>query len=255
NRAQRIRVAFAELGRELPAYMRLADFVLTREPLPRNRLGKYRRRELVPVFERAERGEAPPPSELSAADRERLSKPRARRLMDYLAARFPDRPIGLDTSLQMELGIDSLSWVDLQLGIERRVGVVLSEAVVAEVDTVRDLLEAVGGAAAADASGAERLAARETGHEVWLAPRGRVAQIAGFCLHALARLVMRLLFRPSVTGLDRIPRSGPVILALNHASDLDPVAVGTALPYPVVRRSWWSADAARVFGSRLGRAL
>src|SRR3546814_14275050 len=59
-------------------------------------------------------------SDLSATDRETLSHPLAGQVWDLLNKRYPQRPFGLDGSLQLDLGIDSLEWVTLSLEIERR---------------------------------------------------------------------------------------------------------------------------------------
>lgn len=46
----------------------------------------------------------------------------------------------------------------------------------------------------------------------------------------MMRWLLRVCFRMEVTGEARIPRTGPVILAANHPSQIDPVALGAALP-------------------------
>lgn len=45
----------------------------------------------------------------------------------------------------------------------------------------------------------------------------------------LSRLVFKLFFRLKIEGADHVPVSGPVILAANHASFLDPVLVGCSI--------------------------
>lgn len=49
---------------------------------------------------------------------------------------------------------------------------------------------------------------------------------------ALVRLFFRLLYRVRVEGRENIPPSGPVIVAVNHVSNLDPPLVGAALDRP-----------------------
>jgi long-chain acyl-CoA synthetase len=252
-----IRVAIGEAGQALPSYMRVADFALTREELPKNPLGKYKRHQLPELFERVERGEARAPQEWSAEDERRLSTRRGQLLMDLLHGRYPDQRLGPDTSLQMDLGIDSLAWVQLTLDLERRLGVSLSEDQIAELSTVGELLEAIEGAeeiSEPKAAGEERLGAPEDRLR-WLEPPGPLARAGGLVLYGLVWVVTRTFLRLRVQRRDKIPESGPLIVAVNHQSDVDPVIVGAALPYRTMRSVWWGAEGQRVFGNSAGRLL
>jgi 1-acyl-sn-glycerol-3-phosphate acyltransferase len=55
----------------------------------------------------------------------------------------PDRPIRLDSSLDHELGFDSLARVELILRIQRAFGIDLPQDTLARAETPRDLLEAI----------------------------------------------------------------------------------------------------------------
>jgi 1-acyl-sn-glycerol-3-phosphate acyltransferase len=70
------------------------------------------------------------------------------------------REVGLDASLERDLGFDSLGRVELVSRLERRFGVRLPEAILGTAETPRDLLAAVGVAAVADdAGGSDRVGA------------------------------------------------------------------------------------------------
>jgi len=61
------------------------------------------------------------------------------------------------------------------------------------------------------------------------APRG--LHRAGYILaRSLLWCSLKLLFRYEVAGAERIPKNGPVILAANHASFLDPIFLGCCTP-------------------------
>lgn len=64
------------------------------------------------------------------------------------------RVVTLDTSLDRDLGLDSLARVELLVRIERSLGVTLPEQIFAEAETPRDLLRAVLGARSTGASAA-----------------------------------------------------------------------------------------------------
>lgn len=53
-------------------------------------------------------------------------------------------------------------------------------------------------------------------------------------LHAVVPPVLRVVWRPRVTGLDNVPLEGPVILASNHLSFVDSVVIPVVAPRPVV---------------------
>src|SRR3546814_7480075 len=75
-----------------------------------------------------------------------------------LRQRYPSRPFDLESSLQLDLGIDSLEWVTLSLEFERRLGLQLDEAETAEVQSVRQLVEAAQRAGGRPAASSESLA-------------------------------------------------------------------------------------------------
>ena len=49
-------------------------------------------------------------------------------------------------------------------------------------------------------------------------------------VHAMIRLSLKLLFGYEVIGVEKIPVSGPVVLAANHASFIDPIFLSCASP-------------------------
>jgi 1-acyl-sn-glycerol-3-phosphate acyltransferase len=52
-------------------------------------------------------------------------------------------------------------------------------------------------------------------------------------LHALVPPLLRLIWRPRVSGADGVPRTGGVILASNHLSFVDSVVIPAVAPRPV----------------------
>lgn len=49
----------------------------------------------------------------------------------------------------------------------------------------------------------------------------------------IARTLFRFYFRWKILGIENVPKSGPVVLACNHVSYVDPPLVGAALTRPV----------------------
>jgi long-chain acyl-CoA synthetase len=172
-------------------------------------------------------------AELSPEDKALLAEPVAAALWDWLKARFPDRGLALDMSPQLDLGIDSLGWVDVTLALEREHGVRLTEQEIGRVVTLRDFLrEAV-------AAGGRPQTAAATAPAKLPQP-GAVERPLQWLLAVLLRLVMRRGFTLTIEGTETLPASGPYLTCPNHASYLDPVAVAAALPPPRLRRTWWA---------------
>ncbi|RJQ49284.1 MAG: hypothetical protein C4528_00820 [Gammaproteobacteria bacterium] len=262
--AAAIREAVNDVSKTLPSYQRVTDFAVTRDPLPRTRLDKLQRHLLPHFFEQAKAGEhrgeaagALPLEKMAAQDRLLLENPVARQVWDGLCARYPERRLTPDTSLRLDLGVDSLGWIELALEIQSHGGVELTEDAIGRIETVRDLLKEAQQAPAA--SGApvsweepEQVLSAEQMR--WLEPPGAALSAVSFTLFLLIRLVFRLLFRLRVEGLERLP-AGQFVLTPNHVSYLDPLVVGAALPWRLVRRTDWGGWTGVMFTNPLMRAF
>ncbi len=69
----------------------------------------------------------------------------------------------------------------------------------------------------------------------------------------------KVVFHLRVEGLHDVPTSGPLIIASNHTSDLDPFMIGAALSFDHMREAYWGADLERAFShpvlGRLARVV
>jgi long-chain acyl-CoA synthetase len=267
NPKDTVRKAVAEV-RGLPSYQRLAEFAVTRETIPRTRLGKPRRHLLPELYERALRGEAGaaperqgpmPLDDMSAEDRALLEDPAARQAWGWLAARYADRRLSPDSDLTVDLGIDSMDWLNISLEMSQRTGVDLTEDAIARVRTVRDLLtELTGGGevvGAARFSLDEPEAALDEEARRWLRPLDPASRGLSLAIYWLNRAAMRLLFRVRCSGLENLPGEGPFVITPNHSSLLDPLALGASLEYWLLRRTYWAGWTGIVFSGPVRRRL
>jgi long-chain acyl-CoA synthetase len=265
-----IRQAVEEGSRRLPSYQRISDYAITRQPLERTQLGKLRRHLLEDRFDRAkkgdeEAGEAVRPiavEEMPKEDRTLLENTAARRVWELLAERYSDRHLTLDTSPQLDLGVDSLGWVDLTLEIAQSTGVELSEEAIGGIYTVRELLGEVAEQASAGGAGVSQALPLEQPEEVlsdeqkrWLRPLGPAGSAAAMGMFALNRAIARKVFDLHVEGIEHLPEEGPFVLASNHISFLDPFAVAAALDYPRLRHTYWAGRAGVAFGNPFTRRV
>jgi long-chain acyl-CoA synthetase len=259
-----IRAAVNEVSKTLPSYQRIFDFAVTRDPLPRTRLDKLKRHLLASCFEQAQALEGRPEAagalaveKMTPSDQALLENPCAQQVWKWLCERYPEQHLTPDTSPRLDLGVDSLGWIEFALEIQRLTGVELSEEAIGRIETVRDLLKEVQEAPAAQVALApwdepEQVLSPE--QRRWLEPLGAFTSVLSFTLFIFIRLIMRLLFRLKVDGLDRLP-AGQFVLAPNHVSYLDPLVVGAALPWRMVRRTDWGGWTGVMFTNPLMRAF
>ncbi|MBA2714174.1 MAG: 1-acyl-sn-glycerol-3-phosphate acyltransferase, partial [Rubrobacteraceae bacterium] len=265
-----IREAVEERSKRLPSYQRLSDYAITREPLEYTQLGKLRRHLLEDRYDRAKEGEegageaeAGPmaPEEMSDEDRELLEDQAAEQVWSLLARRYPDVRLTPDTSPQLDLGVDSMEWVNLTMEIGESAGVELDEEAVNSIDTVRDLLREVAEASESGEvpSGASPLDQPEDvldqDQKRWLEPLGPGRSMVARALFSLNRALMRGLFRLRVEGLENLPERGSFVVAPNHVSYLDSFVVAAALDYRLLRRTYWAGWTGAAFGNPLTRLV
>ncbi len=244
-----IRVALSQAGENLAPYQRLAGYALTREPLPRTRLGKCRRFMLPELYDEAKRGPARRTARREPVKEPRFDDPRDAATWQVLREHCRDQLQGLDDHLALDLGIDSLAWITLSLEIQQKTGVDLSDTDTTRLITVQHLLDAVREAPAATPLSGEEVAAQ------WLRPAKPLYQTFAGLLYGANRMLMRLVFRLKVNGADNLPSSGPFVIACNHVSDLDPLVVAAALPTAIRRQTRWGAALNRLFEGPRWNAL
>lgn len=252
------REAAAERFGELPTYQRIHDVAVARKPLPRTRLGKIRRHLLEDRFQEAVSSvpeETGPVAlaELSGEDRSLLERPVARKVWDHLAGRYRDQRLSPDTSPDLDLGIDSMEWLNLTLEIREKTGVDLEEEDIAEIATVRDLLETVsekaasGGALYTSSPLEDPEGVLSRRQLRWLEPTGVVERGLARGLFAVDRWVAQRAFHLQVRGLEHLPERDAFLLTPNHVSYLDPFVVAAALGFSRLRRMYWAGFAGAAF--------
>lgn len=251
NATELIRFEWENLSQSLPPDARVAGFDVTFEPLPRTASGTLDRDEILKRYQSKSGSPAGDPSPGSPPHLERL-------VATIQSILGPPVIVRADSSLEVDLGLDSIDRVGFLATLERRLGVELPEGVALSAFFVRDLAEAFreardrGAAACPDAPWSSLLEPSEPGPALHalLEPR----PLSALALFAIARIAVRAFLRPRVEGVERLPASGPFIISPNHQSYIDPVAVATVLPLRVYRELFF-VGAAEYFQSRLMRRL
>ena len=271
-----LRAALLEISHTLPSYQRPDQYAVSREALPRTRLGKIRRHLLQRRYGQARRereaGGAPcgpiAPREMSDHDRALLDVPAALQVWKWLARRYPEVRLTPDTSPHLDMGVDSLEWLNLATEIGHHSNVELSEEAIGRIETVRDLLEEVAHPAepGREFKPLDPLrnpeAVLDEASRRWLAPLNPLQKGLAWFLYMLNRAIARGVFRLRIKGLDHLPASGPMVFTPNHVSFLDPFVLAAALPLPLLRRTRFAGLSEVAFSNpffrficRLGKAM
>ncbi|MEA3641640.1 MAG: AMP-binding protein [Lamprobacter sp.] len=266
---QQISDEITAASRDLASTQQIDSLRLDRSPLPRTRLGKLRRPRLAERFEALSAGAetAPEPGlaafdDLAPEDRQLLEDQTAHRVWRWLGERFSDRPITTDADLRLDLGVDSLEWVDLTLDLQQQVGLALDEEAIGRIKRVRDLLQEAMEAEQTAVTGAtliERLQdpeaqLNETERQRLSPPPAPLRWLATL-LHALVRQILRGPFRLQVRGTEQIPTSGACLLTPNHLSAVDPGAILAVLDHARRRTTCWGGATAILFNRPWMRLL
>jgi long-chain acyl-CoA synthetase len=271
---KKIADALSKTAEDLPSYWQLADVALTTRSLPRTRLGKIRRHLLEERYHEAKGGEEQEPrkkplpvEEMSGEDRDLLENAAAKTTWEWLAGRYSDQGLTPDSRLETDLGIDSLEWLTVTVEVGERVGIELDEKAIAELESVRDLLQKV---ATEEHEGDKEFLGEplENARDVlsdqqknWLAAPGWLMSHVRRSLFSINAFIVKHYFDLEVSGLDNLPE-GPCVFSPNHLSSLDPLVLAAVLPREALEKTWWGGWTGIAFGnpfmrvvSRLGNVI
>jgi long-chain acyl-CoA synthetase len=231
NIREEIKFELNRMSVGMPSFMRVTGFSISREPLPRTPLGKLRR------FLIADMISSPPKGKRTEKDegfpRDEISELIMKTLRQFTGK---EDEISRDDNLDLDLGFDSLSRIELTASLEKTFSLKLPENFSAEVQTVRDLTEKI---REQTANGFARESAGKAGWKAILDAEppadislGRSkAVIPVFLMHTFLKLLFRLFFRLKANGLHNLPAAGNFILTPNHTSYLDGFALLLSIPY------------------------
>ena len=264
---ERLRREVRQQSAALPSHHRVGDYAVTMEPLPRTRLGKIKRHKLRDLYAQAKRDggrvlQKGPISieQMAPEDRQLLELNEARTVWEWLPRRFPDTRLTPDTHLHLDLGVDSLEWLNVTLEMREQTGFEFSDEAIGRIETVRDLLREAIEAGTVEGAGEDVLKRLRRPFELldepqrqWLAPQGVGVQAFGKVIVGVTRLVMRRVFGIRVEGVQHLPLHGPMVIVPNHTSFLDPAALIAVLPDSILSRTHWAGWTGVMFRNRFMR--
>ena len=221
------------IGQQLPSYMRMKGFALSREPLPRTPLGKIKRFRL-PELAAGAPGEG---KKKKKAGAEFQSGPGRKVAKALVSVAGRELQVSAGDNLELDLGLDSLKKIELLNALEEEFSFSgerrLPEDLLAGVQTAGELLEKIrafmGAGPQPEAARPQKVEQPESKISFSLAERA-----AGLLVYAFLAAAFKTIFLGRAKGKENIP-SAPFILAPNHSSLLDGFIVAALLPWQAVK--------------------
>jgi len=244
-----IKSKFEDISKSLPGYKHIMGFVVTNRPFPRTVLGKLKRYEIEKIYMADTLKGKPSPGQKSLSpDDEKITRSEAgKKVIDYLRQAFGiKKQILLSSSIEIDLGVDSLGRVELMSAMERTFGIKLPESLIsASIFTVRDLILKIESVMAAEAKEKTEPSDMEPLHleelikkplstefmnKIRLKPT-LLDYILAFIIRGFVYLFFKLFYKLKIEGADKIPREGPYIICVNHVSFFDGFIVSVSVPF------------------------
>ncbi len=247
NSRETIAFEIADRSKNLPLYQHITGLKIFKDPLPATRLGKLRRSKVKDLYQQGgERVE----KAVRETDGDLLDDPMVRKLLACLEPFSVKKIIVPDDNLELDLGLDSLSRVELVVSIEESFGVSLPDSFGSEIFTVKDaVLKLREFLASGPVCSAERvhkswsdILAQEPSPELMSSlprERGVFRNTLMFLVKQALTLAFRVYGRLSVRGLENLPARGPYIIAPNHLSLVDAPAVIAGLPWRITSQAFF----------------
>ncbi len=244
-----IKCEFEELSLKIPTYMRITDFKIISEELPRTRLGKLKRAEIKKrgLFDRTSDDAVKKP-ELTPEELTLMAEPIAEKLVERVKKLTGKTEAAPRDNLELDLGIDSLTRLELLVILESEFGVKVKETEASSLIHLKDLLEKVVKegkiSEPTGASGFLEAIRKEPEVPFTEAYDLRPGIFASFFKWTLKRIVyafFSLTCGIKVRGLENIQHKKAFLLCPNHTSYIDPVLMFLILPDFFSKRTFFFA--------------
>jgi len=271
NSKEVIRLDIEALSHKITSTKRLGSYDIWQEDLPRTTTRKLKRfqieKRVRDLKQSASSGDADIGTEkpLTADEQSWMEREDVKHALNIVreSSRNQIDVIRPAHNLELDLGLDSMQRVELLTALEQQLGGNVPESQLAEVYSVRDLVDNVlasagrgeGQASAAAPAWSTILSEPATDPAVLeLARHNTLAEIFFFLLGRLIYLFALDRFHLKTRGLENLPGKGPYLLCSNHQSYIDPLVMAAALPWRLFRDTF-ALGTSDIFGKGFMRRL
>ncbi len=272
NAREAIRHEFDDLGRELPEYQRVRETIVRAEPLPRTATRKVRRFEVAKEIADGKFASSDAPLvkklEFTGEDTALMNQPIGKQLTKLVrqnSEQAEAETIHPAMSLEIDLGLDSLSRAEVFAGLEQAFSIEFDGDEAANALTVKEVIELT-----EKHAGGANAAIVETDFNWGKIVResdDRMPEVQGilksrtfgmglvFIVFKIFNLVARIFFRLEVSGKENLAAlKRPYLVAPNHQSYLDPFLVTSQYTFDDFKNSF-AVGASQFFESSFMQSL
>jgi len=274
NAKEVIRFDIEGLSPQIASTKRISTYEIWQDDLPRTTTRKIKRFE---VEKRVRANQAkkisddsdlPAEKPLTPEETEWLNRTDVERGLKIIRDASHSAPPTMRPTLNLELdlGLDSMQRVEVLSQLEEELGGNVEESQLADIYTVRDLIDVVlGSSTAGGGAGAGKRPAL-AGWKTILAEDPQDPEVLALThpkrwtdpfWYFVSRVIQMIAldrFQLKVTGLEKLPKSGPYIVSSNHQSYLDPAILAGVMPGNVFGRLF-AVGTSEIFGKGLMRRL
>jgi long-chain acyl-CoA synthetase len=273
NAKEVIRFDIEGLSSEIATTKRISSYEIWQEDLPRTTTRKIKRFEVQKRVKAnqakklSDDAELPAEKPLTPEETAWLDQADVQRGLKIIREAIRSAPPNLRPthSLELDLGLDSMQRVELLSRLEEELGGNLEESRLTDIYTVRDLIDAVlessatgarqPAAGAAFAGWKAILAENPEDPEVLdLTRPHRLRTTFWYLISRLVQVISLDRFDLKVSGIEKLPNSGPYLICSNHQSYIDPAIMVSVLPAAVCQRSF-AVGTSEIFGQGFMRWL
>lgn len=248
NINNKIKLELDILAQNYQPYKRIMRFIITKKELPKTHLGKLKRHEIQEKYLDELTNIKPKiqqEEEIKEADYEILASPTYRAVSAIIEKQL-NHPIHLNDHLGLDLGLDSLSRIELIATLEKQLNLEISELLTTKVSTIKDLIFTLDQLITTQTSKAAlpiKTSIKATSWQNILKtdPEKIVtdkivltlkwfAKAANILFYSGLYIIAKIMWHIKIYGIENLPKNNSFILCPNHTSYLDAFLIGTSLP-------------------------
>lgn len=277
NAKEAIRLDIEALSHKIASTKRLGSYDIWQEDLPRTTTRKLKRFQIEQRVRELKQNDGGGAADfgkekekpLTDDEQSWLEREDVRRALAIVAessresSRSRLQQIRPTHNLELDLALDSMQRIELLTALEQQLGGEVPESQLAEIYSVRDLVDAVlasasrgeGQASAGAPAWSTIFSEPVTDPEVLALARHNIfAEVFFFLLGKLIYLFALDCLHLKMRGLENVPEKGPFLLCSNHQSYIDPMVMAGALPWRLFRDTF-ALGTSDIFGKGFMRRL